>query len=67
MKHAKRFHTIADFAEAYRAGSTDPVKVASRILADIKDSDSKGLPIRALIQIKEVPADYSYCNRNPVD
>jgi hypothetical protein len=53
-KHAKRFHTIDDYTQAFRAGQTDPVAVATSILSAIKDADSKPLPIRAMIQIHEV-------------
>jgi Asp-tRNA(Asn)/Glu-tRNA(Gln) amidotransferase A subunit family amidase len=50
-----RFESVADFGRAYREGRTDPVAVASRLLAAIEDSDARPLPLRAMISVD--PAD----------
>ncbi|MCA9929975.1 MAG: amidase, partial [Anaerolineales bacterium] len=43
------FHTINDYARAYRAGAVTPVDVAERVLAAIRSSDEGDLPLRLFI------------------
>ncbi len=43
------FKTVRDYAQAYRAGTTTPEEVASRVLAAIKASDAADPPLRAFI------------------
>lgn len=45
--NATRFASIADYARAYRDGTTTPVTVAERILAAIDASDRGPRPLRA--------------------
>lgn len=46
-----RFHTVRDFADAYRSGRTTPVEVAERVLAAIAASDQLTPPMRAFIAV----------------
>ena len=43
------FKTVRDYAQAYRAGTTTPEEVASRVLAAIKASDAADPPLPAFI------------------
>ena len=43
--------TVADYAAAYRAGTTTPLAVAERVLAAIASSDAATPPLRAFISV----------------
>ena len=45
--------TIDDYASAYRNGSSDPVKVAERLIELIKESNSTAAPLNAVIKYNE--------------
>lgn len=45
------FKTIADFAEAYRAGKTTPLEVAEKVIFSIVSSDQAEPPLRAFIAL----------------
>ena len=44
-----RFETVADFARAFRDGTSDPLKVAERVIAAIARSNEASPPLRAII------------------
>lgn len=48
-----RFEGVADFAAAYRAGQTTPLRVAERVLAAIADSERNAPPLRLFIAQNE--------------
>lgn len=46
-----RFNSSADYARAYREGTTNPVEVAERFLKAVADSDNSDKPLRAFVAV----------------
>ncbi|KAI9029533.1 amidase signature domain-containing protein, partial [Hyaloraphidium curvatum] len=47
------FRTVSEFNAAYASGSTDPEKVAEKVLAAIRESNAGAKPLRAVVQVDE--------------
>ena len=48
-----RFPTVADYAEAYRTGASDPVHVAERALTAARTLDRMDPPMRTFLALDE--------------
>ncbi len=48
-----RFPSVADYARAYREGSTTPEKVAEALIAAVREADEASPPLRAIIMLDE--------------